>query len=191
MSIASDSEVRDAHETVTRRRGWLAFGDLSRRRRLVNIGGWLGGVALALGVLDLPGVDVRGWCSDSWDALTRIPLEYILSGFTVAGTFVYVYLFLSVPSSFEPQLNGLHDHPLAVAGILAGAALLLVVRGRIFWEKLEGVWEEAKRGGAILARPWDYAWSGGAAVVRRVAGQARWDQRDERRAAKRTAPRTP
>jgi hypothetical protein len=73
--------------------------------------------------------------------------------FTVAGTFVYVSLFLSVPGSVELQLNALHDRPVLVAGVLAGAVLLLVLLGRIFWHKLKGVWDMAKRGGAILARP--------------------------------------
>ena len=30
--------------------------------------------------------------------------------FTVAGAFVYAYLFLSVPGSFDLQLPTLHDH---------------------------------------------------------------------------------
>ena len=34
--------------------------------------------------------------------------------FTVAGAFVYVYLFLSVPGSLDLQLPTLHDHPVLV-----------------------------------------------------------------------------
>jgi uncharacterized membrane protein YbhN (UPF0104 family) len=77
--------------------------------------------------------------------------------FTVAGTFVYVYLFASVSGSFELQLGALHDHPVLSASILLGAVALIVVLGRIFWRKLEGLWEKAKQGGAILARPGKYA----------------------------------
>jgi uncharacterized membrane protein YbhN (UPF0104 family) len=32
-----------------------------------------------------------------------------------------------------------------------------VLLARIFWRKLKGLWEKAKRGGAILARPREYA----------------------------------
>ena len=46
--------------------------------------------------------------------------------FTVAGAFVYVYLFLSVPGSFDLQLPALHDHPVLVLAIVAGAAMLLL-----------------------------------------------------------------
>ena len=76
--------------------------------------------------------------------------------FTVAGTAVYLYLFLSVAGSFELQLNLLHDHPVLGPLLLAGGALLLVLLGRIFWSRLKGLWEKAKQGGAILAQPRDY-----------------------------------
>jgi uncharacterized membrane protein YbhN (UPF0104 family) len=77
--------------------------------------------------------------------------------FTVAGTFVYLYLFLSVPGSFELQLGGPHDHPWLTLLILAAAAMLIVLLARIFWRRLKGLWEKAKQGGAILARPREYA----------------------------------
>lgn len=76
--------------------------------------------------------------------------------FTVVGTLTYVYLFVSVEGSFELQLGGPHDHPVLFGLAIAGAALLLVILARIFWRKLKGLWESAKRGGAILARPRDY-----------------------------------
>ena len=76
--------------------------------------------------------------------------------FTVAGTLVYLYLFLSVAGSFELQLNFFHDHPGLTVLMLAGGALLIVLLGRIFWRKLQGLWAKAKQGGAILARPRDY-----------------------------------
>jgi uncharacterized membrane protein YbhN (UPF0104 family) len=77
--------------------------------------------------------------------------------FTVAGTAVYLYLFLSVPGSFDLQLGGAHDHPVATAVILVGGTAMLVLLARIFWRKLSGLWEKAKQGGAILADPKDYA----------------------------------
>jgi uncharacterized membrane protein YbhN (UPF0104 family) len=76
--------------------------------------------------------------------------------FTVAGMFVYVYLFASVSGSFELQLGFPHDHPYVTVLILLGGAFLLVLLGRIFWRKLSGLWAKAKQGGAILARPRDY-----------------------------------
>ena len=77
--------------------------------------------------------------------------------FTVAGTFVYLYLFLSVPGSFDLQLGGAHDHPGFTALILVGGAALVVLLCRLFWRKLKGLWANAKEGGAILARPREYA----------------------------------
>jgi uncharacterized membrane protein YbhN (UPF0104 family) len=77
--------------------------------------------------------------------------------FTVAGTFVYLYLFLSVAGSFELQLNFAHDHRVVTAMILLGGGLLLALLVRIFWRKLQGLWNQAKQGGAILARPREYA----------------------------------
>jgi uncharacterized membrane protein YbhN (UPF0104 family) len=235
--------VSSADATVAERlsdRTWriLPFGDPSRRRRLIKVGAWLVGVIVVVAVLQALGVDVRGWLSSVWDALTEISAQYLIAGwavqtvqttltavawyfilragfpqapisylqvlaayaagvalngflpanlgtvvmllmfvamipgaglpgvlggmvvqkifFTVAGTFVYLYLFLSVAGSFELQLNFFHDHPGLAALILGGGAVLIVLLGRIFWRKLEGLWKEAKQGGAILSRPRDY-----------------------------------
>jgi uncharacterized membrane protein YbhN (UPF0104 family) len=207
--------------------------------RLARVAAWLAGIAVAVVLLDLLGVDVRGWLSDLWDELTTIPPGYLVAGwslqtvqttltalgwyfilragfprapvlyrnvlaayatgvalngflpanigtvvmllmyvaiipganlagvlggmvvqkifFTVAGAFVYAYLFLSVPGSFELQLNAPHDHPALFLGAIGGAAALLVLLVRIFWRKLKGLWEKARQGGAILARPREYA----------------------------------
>jgi uncharacterized membrane protein YbhN (UPF0104 family) len=216
-------------------RSWLPFGDRSRARRLAKVVAWLVAIALALGVLDVLGVDVMGWFSDMWDALTGIGLGYLLAGwalqtvqttltavawysilrfaypggrveylqvlaayaagvalngflpanigtfvcllmfvaiipganlpgvlggmvvqkifFSVAGAFVYVYLFVSLPGQLDLQLPALHDHPVLILASVAGAGMLLVILGRIFWRKLEGLWAKAVQGGAILARP--------------------------------------
>jgi uncharacterized membrane protein YbhN (UPF0104 family) len=216
----------------------LPFDDPSRRRRIVKVVAWLIGVAVVVLVLNLLGVDVRGWLDSVWDALTDISFWYLLAGwafqtvqttltalawyfilragfpraplsylqvlaayaagvalngflpanigtfvmllmfvamipganfpgvlggmvvqkifFTAVGTLVYLYLFLSVPGSFELQLGLPHDHPVLIALILAGGAFFLFLLIRIFWRKLRGLWAKAKQGGAILARPRDY-----------------------------------
>jgi uncharacterized membrane protein YbhN (UPF0104 family) len=220
-------------------RWWLPFGDRSRVRRLAKVLAWLVAIGVVLVVLDLLGVDIRGWFSDLWDSLSEIGIGYLLAGwalqtaqttltafgwysilraafpdggvaylqilaayaagvalngflpanigtvaallmyvaiihganlpgvlggmvvqkifFSVAGAFVYLYLFLSVPGSFDLQLPVLHDHPVLILGCIAGAGLLLVILGRLFWHKLRKLWAKAVQGGAILARPGEYA----------------------------------
>jgi uncharacterized membrane protein YbhN (UPF0104 family) len=76
--------------------------------------------------------------------------------FTIAGTFVYLYLFLSVPGSFDENLGNFSDHPVASIVIVVGGAFLLVVLGRIFWRQLKKLWLQAKKGGAILSQPRRY-----------------------------------
>jgi uncharacterized membrane protein YbhN (UPF0104 family) len=216
----------------------LPFRDPSRPRRLGKVIAWLIGIVALVVLLNLIGVDVRGWLSSVWDALTEISLGYLLAGwavqsvqttltalawyyilragfpnggvsylqvlaayaagvalngflpanigtfvmllmfvamipgssfvgvlggmvvqkifFTVVGTLVYLYLFLSVAGSFELQLNFFHDHPGLTVTMLVGGVLLIIILGRIFWRKLQGLWVKAKQGGAILARPRDY-----------------------------------
>jgi uncharacterized membrane protein YbhN (UPF0104 family) len=76
--------------------------------------------------------------------------------FTVAGTFVYLYLFLSVPGSFSENLGNVKNHPGLIIGIVAGAVLLVVVVGRIFWRQVKKLWQQAKQGGVILSQPKRY-----------------------------------
>src|SRR5688572_19249934 len=76
--------------------------------------------------------------------------------FTLAGAFVYVYLFASVAGTFERQFRLLHDRPGLVLAIAAGAVVLIVVLLRVFRRKLPGLIEKAKQGGAILTRPSEY-----------------------------------
>ena len=215
----------------------LPFNDRSRRRRLLKVVGWLVGIALVLGVLNLLGVDVRGWLSDLWDQIRDVPVGYIVAAlafqtgqtvlagvsyygilraaypgevqfwpivtayavgvamnnflpanigtfvtllmfvalipaatfagsiaaylvqkifFTIAGTFVYLYLFLSVPGSFDANLGNLSAHPALSVVIAAGAVVLVVMLGRIFWRQVKKLWQQAKTGGAILAHPRQY-----------------------------------
>ena len=76
--------------------------------------------------------------------------------FTIAGTAVYLYLFLSVPGSFELQLGFPHDHPVLTIALIVGGIALAVILIRTFWRKLQGLWHKAKEGGAILATPRKY-----------------------------------
>jgi uncharacterized membrane protein YbhN (UPF0104 family) len=211
----------------------------SRARRLGKVGAWLGGIAATVAALELVGVDVAGWFSDVWDALTGVGVGYLAAGwslqtvqttltalgwcfilragfprapvpyrgvlaayatgvalngflpanigtvvmllmyvaiipganlpgvlggmvvqkifFTVAGAFVYIYLFATVPGTFERQLKLPHDHPVLLGAIVIGGLALLAALARVFWRKLKGLWEKARQGGAILARPREYA----------------------------------
>ncbi len=199
---------------------------------------WLAGIAVALVALELLGVDIVGWFSDLWDALTGIGFGYVVAGwslqtvqttltalgwyailragyprapvpyrqvlaayaagvalngflpanigtfamllmfvaitpgagfagvvggmlvqkvfFTLAGAFVYVYLFASVPGTFERQFELLNDRPALALAILGGAVLLIVALVGVFRRKLHDLVEKAKQGGAILARPRQY-----------------------------------
>jgi len=76
--------------------------------------------------------------------------------FTIAGTFVYLYLFLSVPNSFDVNLGGLKEHPVSAIIVVVGGALLVVMLARIFWRQVKKLWDQAKQGGAILKRPGEY-----------------------------------
>src|SRR4051794_3300159 len=105
-------------------------------------------VSLLMYVAIIPGANLPG-------VLGGMVVQKIF--FTVAGTFVYVYLFLSVPGSVDLQLPALHDHPVLILALVAATGMLLLILGRIFWRKLTGLWAKAMEGGAILARPRVYA----------------------------------
>ena len=76
--------------------------------------------------------------------------------FTIAGTFVYLYLFLSVPGSFNENLGNISDNPVTSVLIAVGIVVLLVLVGRVFWRQVKKLWVQAKQGGVILSRPKDY-----------------------------------
>jgi uncharacterized membrane protein YbhN (UPF0104 family) len=76
--------------------------------------------------------------------------------FVVAGVFVYLYLFLSVPGSFDISFGFIRNHPLALVALLVGGAVVLVLMARRFWQKVLKWWEEAKEGGQILVHPGAY-----------------------------------
>jgi uncharacterized membrane protein YbhN (UPF0104 family) len=220
------------------RHRWLPFGDPSRGRRLLKVLGWLAATAAGVGVLELLGVDVRGWLDSVWDALTGVGVGYLVAGwalqtvqttltalgwyfilraayprspvlyrqilaayaagvalngflpanigtfvmllmfvaivpganfagvvggmlvqkifFTLVGALVYVYLFATVPGTFERQLKLSHDHPVLMVAVIAGALVLIVLLARIFRRKLRELVKKAAQGGAILARPGEY-----------------------------------
>ena len=76
--------------------------------------------------------------------------------FTVVGAFVYLYLFLSVPGSFERDFNFAADNPGLATLIVVGGIVLLVLLVRLFWRWLKKLWLQAKQGGEILKHPRDY-----------------------------------
>ncbi len=76
--------------------------------------------------------------------------------FTLVGIFVYLYLFLSVPGSFDIKFEFVHTHPWATAILFAGGAFLLYLLIRQLWPRVVAWWEDAKEGGGILSRPRAY-----------------------------------
>jgi uncharacterized membrane protein YbhN (UPF0104 family) len=89
--------------------------------------------------------------------------------FVVAGAGVYLYLFVSVPGSFDVSLSGLGDHWLLAVLVAAGVLLLLTVVARAFWHSLVKLWDRAKQGGAVLATPRIYA---GRVLLPEIVGYA-------------------
>ena len=76
--------------------------------------------------------------------------------FTIAGTFVYLYLFLSVPGSFSANLGNISAHPGFTVLIVAGGGFLIVLLVRAFWKQVKKLWAQAKQGGVILSQPRRY-----------------------------------
>jgi uncharacterized membrane protein YbhN (UPF0104 family) len=57
----------------------------SKRRRTVKIVSWIIGLVLLLAILNLAGIDVRGWLSELWDTVTEISVGYIVLGCLFQG----------------------------------------------------------------------------------------------------------
>jgi uncharacterized membrane protein YbhN (UPF0104 family) len=76
--------------------------------------------------------------------------------FTVAGIFVYLYLFLGVSGSFDISFSWIKENPGATVLLLAGAGFLLFLVGRMLWPRIQKWWEEAKVGGVVLKHPGAY-----------------------------------
>ncbi len=77
--------------------------------------------------------------------------------FTLAGAFVYLYLFLSVEGSFDIKFEFVHERPFATILLLASGAYLIFVVSRRIWPRIVHWWGQAKEGGAILGRPARFA----------------------------------
>jgi uncharacterized membrane protein YbhN (UPF0104 family) len=76
--------------------------------------------------------------------------------FTIAGAFVYAYLFLTVGGSFDINFAFVHERPVATIVLLASAAILIAGLIRRIWPRVLQWWDQAKEGGAILAKPKTY-----------------------------------
>jgi uncharacterized membrane protein YbhN (UPF0104 family) len=76
--------------------------------------------------------------------------------FAVAGAFVYLYLFLSVPNSFKDNLGNVSAHPALTVVIIVGGAVLIVIVARLCWRQVKKLWMQAKQGGVILSTPKRY-----------------------------------
>ena len=76
--------------------------------------------------------------------------------FTIAGTFVYLYMFLSVPGAFDISFGNETSHPALTLIVVAGVVFGLVLLARIFWRKVKKLWAQAKQGGVILTTPKRY-----------------------------------
>jgi len=76
--------------------------------------------------------------------------------FTVAGIFVYLYLFLSVGGSFGISFSFITENPAATVALLIGGAVVLFLTVRSFWPRVLRWWGQAKEGGQILAHPGAY-----------------------------------
>jgi uncharacterized membrane protein YbhN (UPF0104 family) len=95
--------------------------------------------------------------------------------FTLAGAFVWLYLFLTVPGSFDISFEFIKDNPWAVVALLSAGAVLLVIAVRSFLPKVRKWWAQAKEGGQVLSHPGAYfgrvffpeliAWVAGLVVV--------------------------
>jgi uncharacterized membrane protein YbhN (UPF0104 family) len=70
--------------------------------------------------------------------------------FTLAGAFVYLYLFLSVGGSFDISFSWVHKRPIATICLVCGGIMMIVLLVRRFWPHVVAWWDSAKEGGAIL-----------------------------------------
>jgi uncharacterized membrane protein YbhN (UPF0104 family) len=104
-------------------------------------------VTLFMFVAIIPGCTIGG-------AIAAYLVQKIF--FTIAGTFVYLYMFLSVPGAFDISFGKETSHPGLTGLVVLGGIVLIVLLGRIFWRQVKKLWAQAKKGGAILAEPRRY-----------------------------------
>jgi uncharacterized membrane protein YbhN (UPF0104 family) len=104
-------------------------------------------VTLFMFVAIIPGCTIGG-------AIAAYLVQKIF--FTLAGTFVYLYMFLSVPGAFDISFGNETSHPGFTVIVVVGGAVLVVLLVRLFWERVKKLWEQAKKGGVILSTPGRY-----------------------------------
>jgi uncharacterized membrane protein YbhN (UPF0104 family) len=73
--------------------------------------------------------------------------------YTLIGTFVYLYLFLTIGGSFDLQLGFVSAHPWATAIVVVGGAVLIYLLARMLRQRIREWWADAKVGGQILLHP--------------------------------------
>jgi uncharacterized membrane protein YbhN (UPF0104 family) len=105
-------------------------------------------VTLFMFVAVIPGCTLAG-------AISAYVVQKIF--FTLAGTFVYLYMFLSVPGAFDISFGNLKAYPVLTLSIIGGGLVVIVIAVQALKRRLSKVWEHAKEGGAILATPKRYA----------------------------------
>jgi uncharacterized membrane protein YbhN (UPF0104 family) len=103
----------------------LPFNEHSRARRLGKTVAWLAGIAVVVAVLDLLGVDVRGWFSDLWETLTSIGFGYVLAGWTLQT----VQTTLTALGWYFILRAGYPDSPVLYRGVLASYAAGVALNG--------------------------------------------------------------
>jgi uncharacterized membrane protein YbhN (UPF0104 family) len=104
-------------------------------------------VTLVMFVAIIPSCTVAG-------ALAAYLVQKIF--YTLAGTFVYLYMFLSVPGAFDISFGREHRHPLLTIAIVLAVVVGLVVLARIFARQVRRLWAQAREGGVILSTPGRY-----------------------------------
>ena len=61
-----------------------------------------------------------------------------------------------MPGTYDLELGGITDRLWLFAPIVVGGVVLVYLVCKRFWAKLKSLWDHAKQGGAILAKPRDY-----------------------------------
>jgi lysylphosphatidylglycerol synthase-like protein len=64
--------------------------------------------------------------------------------YAVIGVSLYLYLFISVAGSFSIKLKRIADHPWMATLIVIGGIVLIALLGRIFWPRLESLWQQGE-----------------------------------------------
>ena len=225
--------VSGAASTVDRVAPWHG----PRWHRMLKVLIWLIAIAVVIELLQLAGVDVKGWLKSLWDQIKAVPVQYLIAAvilqtgqtlftgysyfgiihaaydtegllwpiltayavgvamngflpanigtfvtllmfiaivpkmnfagataayivqkifFTAVGTFVYLYMFLSVPGAFSLNFSNEKNHPGLTLIIVVGGVVLIALLIRAFWPKVKKFWEGAKKGGVILSTPRKY-----------------------------------